>query len=86
MALREVSRGLTARRLFAWKVTGEGRILVTQITVEGTVHGDVVSLSATSGRLSLEATVAGDEMSGYGVSRISASASGEFRLKMSRQP
>jgi len=66
------------------KVTGEGRFRDTNVTLEGTVRGDVFSFNDRTGRIRGQATVTGDEMSGHG--RMGYGPNPQMTLKAQRQP
>jgi hypothetical protein len=55
------------------KVTGDGRIRAQQLSIEGTVRGDVFSFSDLEGRLRGQATVIGDQMSGEARTNMASS-------------
>ena len=67
------------------KVTGEGGLRATKVKIEGIVRGDVLSFTEPGGRVRADATVTGDEMSGFGWGNMTPFF-GEFTFKLSRQP
>ena len=69
------------------KVTGDARLGASKIRIEGTVRGDVLSFSEPGGRLIAEATVTGDEMSGWGRQNLTYPASfSRFTFTLTRSP